>query len=338
MSAQEFRQAQQQVLEHFGVEAQSRFVAVPGLEGGAHVLVAGQGPAVVMANGAQTPAAMWAPLMAQLGGFTLYAVDRPGCGLTGPLPVTTATVRPVAVRFLEQVLDALDLERPAFVANSMGSLWTAWLGLERPHRVAAAVHVATPAFILGTSAPLPMRLLSVPPLGRLLMKLQPPSIQRMDQVAARVHVELFREPEVRQVMVEGEKLPGYEAGFIGLLHACLRLRGARPPLVLTAEQLRQIGQPVQFIWADDDPFGSVEIGRRAAALVPDAEFHVVPGGHAPWVNHPQAVGRLAVPFLRRHAPAAGQPPAASRGPKRLIPGPAAVERAGAAVARWARRP
>lgn len=311
MSAQEFRQAQQRVLEHFGVEAQSRFVQIPAIEGGVHVLEAGRGPAVVMVNGAQTPAAMWAPLMAELGGFTLYAVDRPGCGLTGPLPVTTATVRPVAVGFLEQVLDALELERPAFVANSMGSLWTTWLALERPHRVAAAVHVGTPAFILGTTAPLPMRLLSVPPLGRLLMKLQPPSIKRMDQVAAMVHVALFREPEVRQVMVEGEKLPGYEDSFIGLLHACLRLRGTRPQLVLTAEQLRQVGRPVQFIWADDDPFGSVEVGRRAAAIVPHAEFHVVTGGHAPWVNHPRDVGRLAAPFLRRHAPAAGARPGAS---------------------------
>ena len=72
-----FEAAQAAVLDRFGVAAESKYVKVPALEGRAHVLVAGAGPPVVMVNGIGTPAAMWAPLMAQLQGRALHAVDRP---------------------------------------------------------------------------------------------------------------------------------------------------------------------------------------------------------------------------------------------------------------------
>jgi pimeloyl-ACP methyl ester carboxylesterase len=297
MSARGFEQAQNAALARFGVEAESRFIDIAAIDGQAHVLVAGEGPPVVLFNGIGCPAAMWAPLLPELRGYRVYAIDRPGCGLTSGAIAETATLRQESVRFLEQALDQLELECPAFLANSMGSLWCIWLALDRPERVAASVHVGTPALILGTSAPLPMRLMSIPPIGRLLMKLQPPSVKRMDQTAAMVHVELHKEPEVREAMVESERMPGAADTFLSLLNACLRLRGARPEVALTAEQLSGLRHPVQLLWADDDPFGDVEVGGRVADLIPDAELHVVPGGHAPWVNAPTQLGRLATTFL-----------------------------------------
>jgi pimeloyl-ACP methyl ester carboxylesterase len=260
-----------------------------------------------MFNGAGCPAAMWAPLMPELRGYRLYAIDRPGCGLSTGASADTTTLRQQSVSFLEQALDQLKLERPAFLANSMGSLWSIWLALDRPERVAASVHVGTPALILGTSAPLPMRVMSVPPIGRLLTRLQPPSVERMDQTAAMVHVELHKEPEVRQVMVESEKMPGAADSFLSLLHACVRLRGARPEVMLYAEQLSRLRHPVQLIWGDDDPFGKVEVGELAVELIPDAELHVVPGGHAAWVNAPKQVGQLASTFFSERYAAANGP-------------------------------
>lgn len=296
-----FKQAQQRMLDRFGVAADSRFVDVPALEGRAHVLVTGDGPPVVMVNGIGTPGAMWAPLMAKLSGFTLYAVDGPGFGLTDAPPFTQANLKPVAVAFLDQLLDGLGLERAPFVANSMGALWSTWLALEKPARVAAMVYIGAPALILGTSAPFPMRLLSVPAIGNLIMRLDPPSIKQIEKVIAMVKEDFSGLPELPQLLVEVEKLPAYEAAFGGILHALVRLRGARPEMALTAEQLARLTQPVRVIWGEDDPFGSAAIGRRAAEIIPEAEFHLVPGGHAPWVNQAEKVGAIAAPFLREHA-------------------------------------
>jgi hypothetical protein len=73
----EFRRLQRLLLQHVGVRAESRFLDLPAVSGRVHVLVSGDGPPVVMVPGFGDPAAMWAPLMGQLGGFSLYAVDRP---------------------------------------------------------------------------------------------------------------------------------------------------------------------------------------------------------------------------------------------------------------------
>jgi 2-hydroxy-6-oxonona-2,4-dienedioate hydrolase len=303
MSERDFTRAQERMLKRFGVAAEARFVEVPAIRGRAHVLVSGDGPPVVLVNGIGTPAAMWAPLMARLDGFKLYGVDRPGFGLTDPTPRLTEDLRANAVSFLEQVLDRLGLKRPFFVANSEGSLWTLWLALDRPQRVAAMVHVGCPALILNTSAPLPMRLLSLPPVGRLMMRLQPPSPKQVQQLSKMVRQHPLP-PDLAELLLATERLPGFKETFLATLNTLLRLRGARPEMALTADQLAQIRQPVKLIWGADDPFGSCAVGERAAEIITDAVFHVVPGGHVPWINEPERVGQLAKSFLERHRMAA----------------------------------
>ena len=107
-------------------------------------------------------------------------------------------------------------------------------------------------------------------------------------------------------MIAMRKLPRTDPALRELLHATLRLRGARPEVGLTAAHLGQISQPVQLIWGQNDPFGSPEVGRRAAGLIPQAEFHMIPEtGHVPWVDHARQVGELAAPFLAAAAAPAG---------------------------------
>lgn len=298
-AVEEFKASQERLLQRFGVDAESHLCEVPSISGLVHVLRCGEGPPVVLVPGFGDPAAMWAPLMAELDGFTLYAVDRPCFGLTGSAEHTTATFRKLAVGFLEQVLDVLGLDGPLFVGNSIGSLWSTWLALDRPDRVAAMVHIGCPAFILGTSAPLPMRLLSVRPLGRLLMR-SPPSPRQVEGFARIIGGEdLSALPELRDLLVAAQKLPGVQRSTLDLLHAVVRLRGARPEVALTAPQLSQIRQPVLLIWGERDAFGAPAVGEEAARIIPDAKFYVIPGGgHIPWVGHPSEAAAAAIPFLR----------------------------------------
>lgn len=307
----EFRAAQTRLLRRFDVNAESRFVDVPSVGGRVHVLSCGDGPPVLMVPGFGDPAAMWAPLMAGLEGFRLHAVDRPCFGLTGSAKHSTGTLRRLAVDFLEQALDTLGLERPLIVGNSMGSLWSIWLALERPDRVEAMVHIGCPAFVLGTSAPPPMRLLSVRPLGRLMMKLSPPSARQVERFARMAAGEdLSDKPELTDLLVAAQMLPGAKDAILDLVHAVVRLRGARPAVALTAEQLAQIRQPVLLIWGERDAFGGSRVGEQVASIIPDAHLSVIPGGgHVPWIGHPEEVAAAALPFLRARAANAARPPA-----------------------------
>ncbi len=297
MPARSFLKAQAEVLDRFGVETEDRFVEVPVIEGRAHVLVAGEGPPVVLANGIGTPAAMWAPLMAHLDGFALYAVDLPAYGLTDTTAHLTDDFRSTAIRFLDEVLDGLRLDQPSFVANSLGSLWATWFAIDRPARVAALVHIGCPAIVLDTSAPLPMRMLSVRPLGRLMMKMQPPSPRQVKRMSKMVN-EYPLSPEIADLLLATEQRPGFESTFLTTLHTLIRLRGARPEMALTIDQLAQVDQPSRLIFGANDPMGAAPVGERLAEALPDADLHIVDGGHAPWLRHADQIGPLVSTFLR----------------------------------------
>ena len=302
---EEFAVAQGRLLERAGVRARSLFLDVAAVTGSAHVLVAGEGPPVLLVPGFGDPAAMWAPLLAHLPGVTAYAVDRPCFGLTGAAPLETRTLRSLAVEFLTQVLDALGLERTVVIGNSVGSQWSLWLAMSRPDRVTATAHLGCPAFLTGTSAPLPLRLLSVPPLGWLLMRLTPATSEGARRFGERVPREdLSPWPELCDLLAVGLRRPGARLAVRQLVRAMTGLRGGRPEIEITPAQLREIRQPAQLQWGSRDPFGSVAAGRRAAELLPDASFSVIEGaGHAPWINHGEEAGQRLRPFLLAHATA-----------------------------------
>lgn len=300
MQTQSFVAAQTATSLRHGVDSESRFIDAPTVDGLAHVLVSGAGPPVVMLSGIGTPAAMWAPLMAGLNGNTLYAIDLPGYGLTDTTSGFTDDYRAAAVGFLTEVLDGLDLPEPVFVANSLGSLWTMWLAIDRPERVSAIAHVGCPAVVLNTSAPLPMRLLSVRPLGRLMTRLQPPSPRQVKQLSKMVN-EHPLPTEIADLIVETERLPHFRPTFLATLHQLLRLRGARPEVALGVDELKRIRQPSLLIFATNDPMGSASVGRRLADALVDAELHIVDGGHAPWLHHADQIAPLVSSFLTRVA-------------------------------------
>lgn len=137
--------AEQRVLERYEVDAHPREIDVASVSGRARVLVSGSGPPVLMVIGGGMVAGLWAPLMAQLGGHTLYAVELPGHGLTPPVQYDKDTLRNTGVTYLTQVMDGLGIERAPFVGQSIGGLWSTWLALDRPERVAAISYVSCPA-------------------------------------------------------------------------------------------------------------------------------------------------------------------------------------------------
>lgn len=298
MDDENFSKAQGAVLDRCGIVAEERWVEVSVTGGRAHVLVSGDGRPVVMLNGIGVPAAMMAPLMAGLDGVTRYAIDLPGYGLTDITPNFADDLRANAVRFLSEVLDGLGLDRPVIIANSLGSLWASWLAIDRPERVAALVHIGCPAIVLDTSAPLPMRLLSVRPLGQLMMKLQPPSRRQVAQLAKIVH-EHPLPPDIAALVLATEQLDNFEQAFLTMLNQLLRLRGSRSGLALTAEQLAQIEAPTLLVFAADDPMGAASVGERVADALADAELHVIDGGHAPWLHHVDQVIPVVSAFLER---------------------------------------
>lgn len=96
------------------------------------VLEMGEGAPVLMMHGGGGFSALWAPLMAELRGARLLAVDRPGCGMSDGFDYRGVGLREHAVRFVESVMNSLGLDRVAIAANSMGATWSLWFAAEHP--------------------------------------------------------------------------------------------------------------------------------------------------------------------------------------------------------------
>ena len=299
-----FSEAQAKVFDRYGIVVEERWVETPCVDGRAHVLVTGEGAPIVLLNGIGVPAAMMAPLMSGIEGFTQYAVDLPAYGLSDSAARFADDLRVNAVTFLTEVLDGLEVDRPIVVANSLGSLWASWLAIDKPDRVSALAHIGCPAIILDTSAPLPMRLLSKRPLGRLVMRLQPPSERQVEGLAKMVH-EHPLPPEIAQLILATERLDHFEDTFLATLNHLIRLRGSRPEHALTAAQLASVEAPTLLVFAAADPMGAVSVGERVVDAMPNAELHVVDGGHAPWLHHADQIAPILENFLHQVGPPTG---------------------------------
>ncbi len=258
-------------------------------------------PPVLMVHGGGGLATAWIPLMGRLAGRRLVAVDRPGCGLTeGYVYGPDTDLRDHGVRFLDAVIQALDVPRADVVANSMGGLWALWLALDRPDRVRSLTLLGCPALVCGTSAPLAMRVLSRPLLGWMLER--PPDRAGL----ARVFRMMGHDPEaldealpgLLDAFLLGGRLPGAGASWRSLLERVLTLGGARADCALPDAELDGLQVRPLVIWGTRDPFGSTEVAERFTRAARGRLELLEDAGHLPWLDAPDAAARLVADHLQ----------------------------------------
>jgi len=260
------------------------------------------GPPIVFLHGGLGEAWGFASLMERLADFRCISFDRPGGGLSGPVDFMGVDVRTLARNTLTAVLDAAGLATAPFVANSMGGWWTFQFALAHPARVSRLLMIGCPALILDTAAPLPMRLISVPVLGRRLVRtMTPPSPEKSRGLPSilghpREVGQRWSQAQVEAVYHFGN-LPDFLPSWHSLLRRFLRPFGGNRVMSITADELRRLAQPTLFLWGARDPFGNVDAGRAAAALMKNARLEVVGIGHLPWWDDPETCATHVRQFL-----------------------------------------
>ncbi|CAN5760944.1 alpha/beta hydrolase [soil metagenome] len=299
-------QAERRLFEHYGLIYSERIVRMDDPPIRLRVLEVGSGPPVLMVPGGSGEAFTYAPLVAKLAGRRLIIVNRPGGGLSDGVDYGRIDMRRLAVTTLTAILDAFALERVPVVANSMGGLWTLWAAMEHPERISAMVQLGCPALILGTSAPPPMRLLSLPVVNRLLLTVTlPASVEQarksLGMIGCSEETRRTLPDAFPEAMVHMFNLPVRRAAWLSLMRTVLRPLGANRRYQLEPNDLSGIEHPTQFIWGDNDVFGGVDIGRQAESVMPTATLRVIAGSHIPWVDNPDECASLTNAVLQRPA-------------------------------------
>jgi pimeloyl-ACP methyl ester carboxylesterase len=288
--------AEQRLYALYGLEAKTHYVPLIRLGIRVRVTEIGSGKPVLIVPGNVGDVFPLASLMAELKGRRIIAVNRPGGGMSEGMDHRKVDFREFAVHTLTSVLDAFGLDQVPVVAHSIGGHWSLWLALDRPERVIALTLLGVPGNLLNTAPPPFLRLLSVPVLNRLMINLMVP--RNLDR--ARIGMSFIghsretcaRLPEAAvDCFYHFPRLPHYRTSLLSLME---QAKGAR----LDEEQLKRVQQPVMFLWGDNDPFGSVELGRKIAKTLPSSAFHVIQGGgHLPWLDNPAECGALTRDFL-----------------------------------------
>jgi 2-hydroxy-6-oxonona-2,4-dienedioate hydrolase len=299
---QAFARAEQRLFEHYGLDFKTRYVELSQPNIRVRVLEVGSGEPILIAPGGSGEAFVWVPFMAQLKNYRFILFDRPGGGLSDFVDPRQIDLRDISVSTLSAVLDSSSIKSAPIVCNSMGGLWSFWLALDQPARVSKMAQVGCTALILNSSAPLPMRLLSVPVINRRVVALSVP--KTMDTAANGLRI-IGSSPEhisalpreFSDTFYYSRYLPAYQDSWRMLQEVVLTLGGTKQKLRLKEDELKRVQQPTLFIWGDNDPFGGVEIGKRAASIMPNAKFIHVHAGHLPYVDQPAESARLVREFL-----------------------------------------
>ncbi|WP_248491708.1 alpha/beta fold hydrolase [Tsukamurella sp. PLM1] len=250
------------------------------------------------------PGAGFAPLVARLPGYRHILVDLPGHGLSRPYSWRGRPVRTQAGDVVTSLLDALYLDRAAFVGNSLGGLFTLWAAIDRPERVSAATIVGAPATaIAGLRGTAAMATMTAPIRGRAVqcaMRLPSPASLARDaltEALGRRAVDAMTDDMIDLHRLP-LRLPGQARSYRALLRRLLRGRVPRSENVLTGAELARIACPVLFLWGEQDVFLRAEDARPSVAAIPRARFESVRGGHAPWFDDAAGCAALIDDFLR----------------------------------------
>jgi 2-hydroxy-6-oxonona-2,4-dienedioate hydrolase len=238
----------------------SRRLGVGGLD--VHAWVVGRGNAVVLVHGFGVSGRYMIPLARSLAAdFSVFVPELPGYGRSEkPRPPLGIGALATA---LAGYLDALELERPALVANSMGCQVVTELAVRLPERVG-------PLVLIG------------------------PTVDPEQRVARRQLFAGFRDSGREPLGLLA--VAAQDGAAMGLRAALTTARAALADRI--EERLPLIEQPTLVLRGEKDAFVSAEWAERVSALLPRARLVSIPGEpHAVHYTRPDLVAALVRELL-----------------------------------------
>ena len=303
-----YRDAERRLWESFGLQPTEQRLHLQNLGVTVRVQEIGEGHPILLIHGASVAGTSWLNLAQGLSGFRCIMLDRPGCGLSDPMPGDAGkadidAVKRAADLLVPDVLDALGLPTAHVLGNSFGGFFALRAAAAAHERVDRVVLYSWSMGIPMDSTPLFMRFASIPGIG---------------QITARVPISRgSAKMMLRQVGLKGAVDSGrFNADMLDWFVALLRftptllneiratpkvimpVKGLNREMLFTDELLARVTSPVYCFWGEDDPNGGAETAKQFAARLPQCTLELVPdAGHAPWVDEPDRAIASTLGFL-----------------------------------------
>ena len=287
-----FVAAEQSLWSRFDITPADRRLRLPdGNE--VRVQEVGEGPPLVFVHGVAVAGSSWVLLADALKeDFRCILLDRPGCGLSDPIPngplTTPAAFKRFAENLVPDVLDALKLDAAPVACTSMGGFFGLRAAIAHPQRITRLVEYS---WAMGTpmrAVPMMMRIGSPAPMRALMVRMP---------INAKVVTMMLKQVGMKRA-IESRK---FDADMLAWSVTIMKhtdtlksetannpfisLRGQNPEVLFTDEELERVDMPVLLLWGDEDTNGGEREARLFAERLPDATLEIVNrAGHAPWID------------------------------------------------------
>jgi pimeloyl-ACP methyl ester carboxylesterase len=291
--------------DSFGLAPTEQRIHLQNLDVTVRVQEIGEGSPVVLIHGASVAGTSWLNLVQGLSGFRCIMVDRPGCGLSDPMPgkADIDAVRRAGDLLIPDLLDALGLPEAHVLGTSFGGFFALRAAAAAPERVDRVVLYSWSMGVPMDHTPLVMRFAGIPGIGQITARLP------ISRAAARMML--------RQVGLKGAIDSGkFNAEMLDWFVALLRftptllneirstpkvitpLKGLNQAMLFTDELLARVKSPVYCLWGEDDPNGGSETAKQFVARLPQCTLELVAdAGHAPWIDEPERAASSTLAFL-----------------------------------------
>jgi pimeloyl-ACP methyl ester carboxylesterase len=287
-----YRAAEATLWASLGARPAERRLRLPRVGTEVRIQELGDGRPLLFVHGGSTSGTSWADLAVALPDRRCILLDRPGTGLSEPLPADiddVAALAEVADRLIPDLLDGLGLPTIDVVATSFGGWFALRAALAAPARIGRLVLFGWTAGAPIGRLPLMLRVGVLPVLGDVL--------DRLPVTTAAVRA-IFRGIGSGAAVADGRISPEAIDAYAALLTWTPTLRNDRrlgrlffsafgmdERIVLTAAERATIRQPIRWLWGANDAFAGEAIAREFIEPFPAVRLTIAPGvGHAPWVD------------------------------------------------------
>ena len=287
-----FLAAEKALWSKYGITPTERRVK---LRGGNEVRIqqVGDGPPLVFIHGAVVAGSSWVLLADALrNDFSCLLVDRPGCGLSDPIPggpvQTSDEFKQSADELTVDVLDGLGLETAPVACTSMGAFFGLRAAIANPDRITKVVSYSWAMGSPMANVPMMMRLGSPRPMKAVMIRMPigAPAIKMMfKQVGLKRAIEngTFDDDMIAWSIAVMKHTETFRSEMLN--NPFISLRGLNPEVLLTDEELARLRSPVLLLWGEEDTNAGEPEAKAFAARLPDATLEIVrEAGHAPWID------------------------------------------------------
>ncbi|QUL36446.1 alpha/beta fold hydrolase [Erythrobacter sp. JK5] len=244
------------------------------------------GVPIILLHGSNADLHTWDPWAEALSGtYRVIRFDQVGHGLTGPDPNGDYTLASF-VADIDEVADALEIDRFVLGGNSMGGSHTIGYAIAHPERLYGIVLVDAGGAPVKNDGGgnLGFTIARTPVINQVMRHITPRSLVEKS----------LRQSVSNQAIVTDEAIDRYWEllRFPGNRAASIE-RFSRGWTGFDAEQVSQIGVPALILWGAEDRLIPVAAGKWYDATLPDARLAIYPGiGHLPQEETPEAVADL----------------------------------------------